>query len=157
GETLADLLGRGRLAPAEACRIAQLAALGLAQLQASGRPHGDVRPGNLLLEPVAGQPPNVKLLFDACQTPGPMELSDQQPGSRLANMPDYVARELMTRSGRCDALCDVYALGCMLYEMLGGTPPFAGGSLQQKLTRHAKEAIRPLDTMGVPPAIGQIV
>src|SRR5262249_53605012 len=81
GSTLDLLSSRGRQPPAEACRIGRLAALGLAQLHASGRVLGDLRPANLLLEPVGNQPPNGKLLFDAQLGPEPLNLADQQPGS----------------------------------------------------------------------------
>lgn len=157
GDSLDQRLAAGRIPPAEACRIVRLAAVGLAQMHQSGRMHGDVRPANILLEPLPSHPGNVKLLFDATQSPGPVDFTQQQPGSRLMQMADYLAPELMTPGRAPDPLTDIYALGCTLYAMLSGNPPFAGGHLQQKMTRHATEAIRPLEMFGVPQPIAQVV
>lgn len=155
GETLDQRLAAGRFPFAEACRLVRLAAVGLAQMHQCGRMHGDVRPASILLE--AGQQlGNVKLLFDATQSPGPVDFTQQQPGSRLLQMADYLAPELMTPGRAPDPQTDVYALGCTLYTLLAGTPPFAGGHLQHKMTRHATEAIRPLEMFGVPQPVGQI-
>ena len=96
GESLDQRLAAGRLHPAEATRIARLAAIGLAQMHQCGRIHGDVRPANVLLEPAANQSGNVKLLLDPTQPPGAIDFSQQQPGSRLAQMADYLAPELAT-------------------------------------------------------------
>ena len=72
-------------------------------------------------------------------------------------MADYLAPELMHPGRAPDPLTDIYALGCTLYAMLAGNPPFAGGSLQQKMARHAGEAIRPLELFGVPQPLAQLV
>ena len=158
GTTLDERLDTSRLPPAEACRIARLAAIGLAQLHASGRVHGEVQPANLFLEGAASKmPANVKLLFDAMQFPGPLDSSQQQPGSPLAAMADYLAPELAAAGRGPDPLSDIYALGCTLYMMLAGKPPFSGGELQQKLVRHATEPIRSLEKLAVPQPLMQLV
>ena len=157
GETLDQRLAAGRFPPAEAARIARLAATGLAQMHQCGRVHGAIRPANVLLEPVANHPGNVKLLLDAPAPPAPVDFSQQQPGGSLAQTADYLAPELMHPGKAPDPLSDIYALGCTLYAMLAGNPPFAGGSVQQKMARHAGEAIRPLELFGVPQPLAQLV
>ena len=127
GVSLAERLASGRLPPAEACRVVRLAALGLAQLHAHSRMHGNVRPENLLLEPLAGAPDHVKVLLTPHEVPGPIDLA------QLASTPeglarlDYLAPELAMPGKAPDALTDTYALGCTLYTLLTGMPPFAGG------------------------------
>jgi len=157
GETLDQRLAAGRFAPAETCRIVRLAAIGLAQMHQSGRIHGEVRLANVLLEPAPNSPGNVKLLFDASQPPAPVDFTQQQPGGRLMQMADYLAPELMHPGRAPDPLTDIYALGCTFYAMLAGHPPFAGGDIQHKLARHASEPIRPLELLGVPQPLAQLV
>lgn len=153
GSTIEERLAVGRFPPAEACRIARLAALALASLHQAGRVHGDVRPGSMLLE----QDGNVKLLFEPHVVAAPIALNDPQVASSLQSKADYLAPDLLQPNKTPDPLCDIYSLGCTLYAMLTGAPPFAGGNAQQKMTRHATEAIRSLDQFGVPPQVAQLV
>jgi eukaryotic-like serine/threonine-protein kinase len=157
GQTLDHPLAKGRLPPVEACRVVRLAAIGLAHMHHFGRVHGDVRLDNVLLEPGGSGPENVKLLFAAHLLPRPFDFSQQEPGGRLAVAADYLAPELLHPGRVPDARTDIYALGCVLYALLAGGPPFAGGTIQQKLTRHASEPIRPLEALGVPPPLTQTV
>ncbi|HEX5102501.1 MAG TPA: protein kinase, partial [Pirellulaceae bacterium] len=157
GDAVDQRLAVGRFPAPEAARIVRLAAIGLAQMHQCGRVHGDVRPLNVLLESIPNHPGNVKLLFDPTQPPEPFDFTQQQPDGRLAKMADYLAPELMSPGRVPDPLSDIYALGCTLYAMLSGNPPFAGGNIQQKMTRHASEAIRPLEGFGVPQPLAQLV
>jgi len=158
GSGVDDRLQHGRFPPAEACRLVRLAALGLAQMHQAGRMHGDIRPSNLLLETsTPNHPGHIKLLFDPHIAPGPINFADQDPAGRLAQSADYLAPELMQAGRSPDPLSDVYALGCTLYCLLTGNPPFAGGNLQQKMHRHATEAIRPLEAFGIGPPLAQLV
>jgi hypothetical protein len=157
GSTLDERLATGRFPPHEACRIARLAAIGLAQMHQCGRVHGDVRPANVLLEPIPGHPGNVKLLLEAHESTGPIDFAAEAADPRLVVKADYLAPELLAPGKAQDPLTDIYALGCTLYAMLSGNPPFAGGSVQQKMTRHAGEPIRPLEQFGVPQPLAQLV
>lgn len=158
GGSLDECLQQGRFPPAEACRLVRLAALGLAQMHQAGRIHGDIRPSNLLLETSApNHPGNLKLLFEPHIAPGPINFADQDPAGRLAQSADYLAPELMQPGRAPDPLSDVYALGCTLYCLLTGNPPFAGGNVQQKMQRHATEPIRPLEAFGIGPPLAQLV
>jgi TolB-like protein/lipoprotein NlpI len=73
--------------------------------------------------------------------------------------PAYMSPEQATGTTHVDARSDVYSLGCVLYEMLGGEPPYTGPSAQAILARKSLEAVPPLhhirDT--VPPDLEQTV
>lgn len=154
GKALAEPLAGGeRLPVPQACLIARQAAAGLVGLEQHGRVHGDLRPKNVWLIPTG----LVKLLLDPEFDPRtgivPSSSDDPDQTARV----DYLAPEFL-RSGKvADALTDIYALGCTLYEMLSGQPPFPGGTSTEKLQRHAQEPIRPLAQYGVPPALAQVV
>ncbi|MCI0361229.1 MAG: hypothetical protein L0211_22335, partial [Planctomycetaceae bacterium] len=156
GATAQERMTGSRFPPAEACRIARLAALGLAQLHQAGRVHGELRPANLLLEPIPGQAANIKLLWNGHEGAAPWNMADES-GKRLTATADFLAPELATPGYLPDALADIYALGCTLFTMLAGRPPFAGGTVAEKMSRHASEAMIPLEQFGVPQPLAQLV
>lgn len=154
GQSLATLLERTtRIAADEASRLTRMAALGLTRLHDNGRVHGDVRPANLWLETNG----NLKLLIEP------------EVGTRIFNLQtaanepdglaraDYAAPELAQPGRSADSLVDIYALGCSLYQMISGQPPFSGGDIASKLQRHAVEAIKPLDSFGGSPLLTQLI
>ena len=68
-----------------------------------------------------------------------------------------MAPEFLQEGKSPDALTDIYALGCTLYELLAGQPPFPGADLRTKMHQHATQPIQPLDAVGVPPGLTQVV
>ena len=158
GSTADERLSSGRFSVPEACRLVRLAAVGLAQMHQAGRVHGDLRGANLWIENATpANPGNLKLLFEPHLPPQPINFAATESAAKLAVTADYLAPELMQPGKVPDPLSDVYALGCTLYCLLTGSPPFAGGNVQQKMVRHASEAIRPLEQFGVPPQLSQLV
>jgi serine/threonine-protein kinase len=130
GDDLRSRVRRGALGSADALRATREAALGLQLLWAHGIAHGDVRPANLLTD-VEG----VRVV-DAMLAP-PIAGTDNLRGS-----PDYLAPERMLGTPP-DSLSDIYALGCTLFELLSGAPPFEG-SVGDVLEMHASKPIPPL-------------
>jgi len=153
GQSVAQRVGGKKLRPNDACRIIRQVALGLAAMHHSGLIHGDIQPSNLWLESSG----NVRLLRDALFEPLPIHLSQSDDASQLLARADYLAPELAQHGKAPDVLSDIYALGCSLYQLLTGHPPFEDGDISQKLTRHASEAIQPLEQFGVPAEVGQLV
>jgi len=147
------LFGGQRLAPAEACRIIRCAALALMPLQQRGVMHGDIRPARLWLE----QGGNVKLLREPVSGFTPVSLSTPDAAERLAPRADYLAPEFLQDGTAPDALTDIYALGCTLYELLAGQPPFPGADFRTKMHQHATQPIQSLDAIGVPQPLAQVV
>ena len=150
GETLADLLARD--APLEPDRAALLAAEILDALSAAhdrGLVHRDVKPGNVLLTP-EGEPKVTDFGIARAATSETLTM-----GSKVLGTAAYLAPE-QARGRRVDARCDLYAMGCVLYEMLAGAPPFRGKSVISVATKHLHEEPPPLPG-SVPPAIAAVV
>jgi serine/threonine-protein kinase len=79
-----------------------------------------------------------------------LEAAGRQSGSSagvVVGVPGYLSPEQARGSGEIDGRSDIYSLGCMLYEMLGGTPPFTGSTSTAVLARQISEAPPPLKTL----------
>ncbi|MFT5526866.1 MAG: hypothetical protein ACI9G1_001510 [Pirellulaceae bacterium] len=143
----------GPLPASEVTRIARLVALGLSRIHQNGQPHGDLRPANLWLEPNG----NAKIIRDPFQPPAAANFAQPDPSGLSLARADYAAPELAQPGKAPDFQTDIYALGCSLYFLLTGRPPFPGGDAPQKLARHATEPIQPLEPLGVPQVVAQMV
>jgi tRNA A-37 threonylcarbamoyl transferase component Bud32 len=137
GTDLATLVkDKGALPLALACDCARQSALALQHAHEQGLVHRDVKPGNLLL---AGDG-TVKLLDLGLARLGAPDEADAATSltdtGMLMGTPDYVAPEQILDSKRVDIRADLYSLGCTLYHLLTGRPPFAGGTAGQKLMQH---------------------
>ena len=134
GESLGALLTReGPLAIAQALQIAREVADGLAYAHRRGVIHRDIKPDNVML--AEGH----ALIADygiarvrSAAGGGPLTETGLSIGTPL-----YMSPEQAVADREVDARSDVYALGCVLYEMLTGEPPFGGSSFQVILVRHA--------------------
>jgi len=124
GETLRDRINRElRLSCETACSIARDAADALAYAHAQGVIHRDIKPENILLS--AGHP----ILADfgiarAIDLAGVRQLTRTGMGS--PGTPAYMSPEQLLGDQELDGRSDIYSLGCVLYEMLTGKPPFTG-------------------------------
>jgi serine/threonine protein kinase len=154
------LAANGPLELVAACNYTRQAAMGLQHAHTVGLVHRDVKPGNLMLTS-AGVVKLLDLGLVRMPTRGtvvPDGSAVTQEGAVLGTA-DYMAPEQARDPRGVDTRADVYALGCTLYELLAGRPPFDGGTQMQKLLRHQREEARPivLTRRDVPPKIGAVV
>jgi tetratricopeptide (TPR) repeat protein len=138
----------------EAVRIATQVASALAFAHGRGVVHRDVKPENILL---AG---DQCVLADfgiasALDAAGTERLTGT--GHSLGT-PGYMSPEQATADRNLDGRSDIYSLGCVVYEMLAGEPPFTGRTAQAILARSLSEPVPQLRTIrDVPEQVEQVI
>jgi serine/threonine protein kinase len=160
GETLSRLVRTGGplLVPV-ALEVVHQVALGLQHAHEAGVVHRDVKPGNLIRAPKPDGAVVKVLDFGLAALRRPPHETDTaspltQTGAAFGT-PDYMAPEQFQDSGRADHRSDVYALGCTLYFLLTGRPPFPGGSYWDK--RAAHERTDPPPVPGLPTDVARLL
>jgi serine/threonine-protein kinase len=145
GESLRDRLRRERQLPVdEALGIAREVADALAHAHAHELIHRDIKPENILLE--AGHA--LVADFGIARAVGSAATKDLTTATGLAiGTPAYMSPEQALGDAVVDARSDVYALGCVLYEMLVGEPPYTGPTPQAIMARRLSEPVRSLRTV----------
>jgi len=148
GESLRERLNKEKQLPlVDALRIAREVADALSYAHAQGVVHRDIKPENILLE--SGH----AVVADF----GIARALDAAGGERLTETgiaigtPTYMSPEQATGSREMDGRSDLYSLGCVLYEMLAGVPPFSGPTAESLIHQHL--AIEPPDVTRLRPAV----
>jgi eukaryotic-like serine/threonine-protein kinase len=133
GETLRARLAREKQLPVdEALQISREVADALSYAHAHGVIHRDIKPENILLE--SGH----AVVADF----GIARAVDQAGGAHLTETgmtlgtPAYMSPEQAGGGGELDGRSDLYSLGCVLYEMLAGQPPFTGPTVEAMVRQH---------------------
>ncbi|MEP6590653.1 MAG: protein kinase [Gemmatimonadota bacterium] len=155
GPTLGDRLTDGTKLPIdEALQIAAEVAEALQYAHAHGVIHRDIKPGNILLHEGHALVADfgVARFLDAGST------VVTTVGMAIGTM-HYMSPEQFTADPQIDGRSDVYALGCVLFEMLAGEPPFSGSTPAAVCARHQVERPRDLRRLrtGVSAAIQRVV
>jgi serine/threonine protein kinase len=140
GETLRTRLLRDkRLEVVDAIAIAGGVASALDEAHRRGLIHRDIKPSNVLL---SGR----RVIVADFGISRAMVIEQNKPitisGATLGT-PEYMSPEQIGGEMELDARCDIYAMGCVVYEMLVGKPPFTG-SLAKVFTSQRNEAPRPI-------------
>ena len=157
GETLADRLRRGRLPVVDALRIGAQIADGLAAAHVNGIVHRDLKPGNVMLTPDG----RAKILdFGIARTTSAFEGGTTLTTTTnvFAGTPAYAAPEQWL-GDPVTPRTDVFALGLVLYEMLGGRRPFEADTrlaVMQLVLEAPRPNVRDLNAQ-VPPSVAALV
>jgi serine/threonine-protein kinase len=155
GESLRDRLIREKQLPVEdALHIARDVAEALEYAHRQGVVHRDVKPENILL---TGKHALVAD-FGIARALGGSEQSLTGTGIAIGT-PAYMSPEQASGAHELDARTDVYALGCVLFEMLAGEPPYTGPTPQAIVARALTETPRPIHPIraGVPEALDSVI
>ena len=154
GGSLRDRLKReGQLLLEDALRIAREIASALGHAHHEGLVHRDVKPENILLSD------GIALVADfgisRVASAGATRFTTV---GTVMGTPAYIAPEQAAGSAEVDARADLYSLGCVLYEMLAGQPPFTGPS-DALMRQHLSVEPRPVTDLrpNVPAAVSAVV
>ena len=165
GEPLGRRLRReGAMAPARAIEIARQILSGLSAAHHVGIVHGDIKTDNVLVEARADGTDHCKLLdfglariqFETCRDP-----NEPNPAREewLSGTPEYMAPEVIQGNG--PSFCaDLYAVGIILYELLTGSTPFAGGTMSEIAERHLADEVVPPSlrcTYEIPASLDRVI
>lgn len=156
GESLRQRLDRDQaLSVEESLQLAREVADALSHAHAHGVIHRDIKPENILLE--AGHAVVADFgIARAVSSAGGEELT--ATGVAIGT-PQYMSPEQAAANREVDGRTDIYSLGCVLYEMLTGAPPFTGASAQAVMARHALDPVARIRTVRstVPETVEQVV
>ncbi|MEN6557957.1 MAG: serine/threonine-protein kinase [Thermoguttaceae bacterium] len=123
--------------------IAQ-AADGLEHAHQQGLIHGDVKPSNLLVN----RQGVVKILdLGLARLVGGASATEAKSNEPLFGSVDYLAPEQAIKSPAVDGRADIYSLGCTLYFLLIGHPPFSQGTLPERILKHQTQQPPDLRTL----------
>ena len=156
GESLRNKLTREKQLPvADAVRIAGEVASALDYAHRRGVVHRDIKPENILLHDGRALVADFGIALAVVQAGGSRMT---QTGISLGT-PQYMSPEQAMGEREISAKSDIYALGCVSYEMLTGEPPFSGPTAQAIVARVMTESPRPIQPQRstVPPEVEEAV
>lgn len=157
GESLGVRLSRvGRLPLAEALGIAGQIAEALEYAHGEGVIHRDIKPGNILLDPSGHA--WVADFGIARAIAGEASEPLTETGGAMGTVA-YMSPEQISGTARLDGATDIYSLGCVLYEMLIGGPPYTGPTAQSVLAKQLVDPVPPIRPArpDVPDGVARIV
>jgi serine/threonine protein kinase len=179
GKSLARIVAeQGPLPVRQACHYIHQAALGLQHAHERGMVHRDIKPHNLMRTPedqikildfglarfALETVPAGALVGDSAGAMPAASAGTANSGSltqvgTVMGTPDYIAPEQITDARTADIRADIYSLGCTLYDLLAGQPPFAQGTAIAKVMAHRERTPPPLAELrkDLPPDLVRLV
>jgi len=154
GFSLAELLEQnGKLGVADTVEIVCQICQGIGKAHEAGLVHRDLKPGNIMLVAEGEHTFTAKIVdFGLAKLIRPEDSESLTRTGALIGTPSYMSPE-QCRSEPTDHRCDIYSIGCMLYEMLTGAKPFAATNIIEIYMKHAQEAPPPLVLSDVHPQL----
>lgn len=148
----------GKISPDRAVSLFRGICAGVGAAHRRGIIHRDLKPENIIISTPerAGENETVKVIDFGIVKLSETDMASTltQPGT-LIGTPFYMSPE-QCLGEELDPRSDVYSLGAILYEMLGGKPPFTGPTPTAVLAKHLTDTPTPLDELGIAPALGAI-
>ena len=164
GESVRHRLARGPLSIVEAVSTLRDVARALAYAHARGVVHRDIKPDNVLLSGGTAVVTDFGIAKALNVARAATETSAGTIGALTGlgtaiGTPAYMAPEQAAGDPDADHRVDIYAFGCLAYELLAGAPPFSGLTPQKLLAAQMSERPRPIEQLRpeVPPALAAIV
>jgi len=150
GESLRGWLAREKQLPLDdALRIAREVADALSYAHSRGVVHRDIKPENILLQSGHAVVADFGIARAVTAAAGDTRTATLTAAGAALGTPGYMSPEQVAGSTDVDGRSDLYSLGCVLYEMLAGQPPFMGPTVESLLHQHLRAeapsitAIRP--------------
>lgn len=161
GVNLLQLVKRhGALSVADAAFYVHQVACGLEHAHDRGMVHRDIKPGNLMLT-IVDQKHRIKILDFGLARATSEKVDDQglTTSGQMLGTPDYVAPEQTLDAQTVDIRADIYSLGCTLYYLIAGRPPFQRNSVYEILHAHHQETAQALNKIrtDIPDELAAIV
>jgi serine/threonine protein kinase/tetratricopeptide (TPR) repeat protein len=145
GESLRDRILREQQLPVEdAMEIARNVASALGYAHSHGIVHRDIKPANILL--AGGHA--IVADFGVARAISAAIDGDIERQGEVFGTPLYMSPEQLTGASRLDGRSDLYSLGCVLYEMLAGQPPFHGKTVDEVRAQHLLDPPPSLTSLG---------
>lgn len=151
GEPLSEYIKRNqRLSLEETISYANQICDGLSHAHAKGILHRDLKPNNIMLVPLESGENHIKILdFGLAKL---LHEDEENPGDHLTKTgetvgtPAYMSPE-QVMGKNMDRQTDVYALGCVIYHCLTGSPPFVGETKMETMLMHLNKAPTPVNEL----------